>query len=113
MAEFILIFRPTRPTSATDLPARNAGARAWVIACREAGTLRAACPLEDASSGIVVSDAGLLPVSPAGAIASVLVIDAADLDGAVQIAKSYPNLAFGSQIEVRPVRPTAPRPATP
>lgn len=108
MPEFVLIFRPTRATSAADLPKRNATARDWVLARREEGALRAACPLED--TGAVVSHAGLGPVASERAVASVLVIEAANLDAAVAIAKGYPNLAFGSEIEVRPVRPTAPRP---
>ncbi|WP_437792854.1 hypothetical protein [Sorangium sp. So ce693] len=113
MPEFVLIFRPTRSTSAAELPKRNATARDWVLARHEEGTLRLACPLEDAGAGTVVSDAGVSPIPPDRAIAAVLVVDAADLDCAVAIAKSYPNLAFASEIEVRPVRPTAPRPPPP
>jgi 2-C-methyl-D-erythritol 4-phosphate cytidylyltransferase len=108
MPEFVLIFRPARATSAADLPKRNATARDWVLALREANTLRAACPLEE--RGAVVTHESVRPCAVERAIASVLLIEAADLDAAVALAQGYPNLEFGSEIEVRPVRPTAPRP---
>jgi hypothetical protein len=108
MPEFVLIFRPTRSTSAADLPARNATAREWVLERRKEGTLRAACPLED--SGAIVSQSHVASLAPERAVASVLVVEAADLDTAVAMAKGYPNLVFGSEIEVRPIRSTAPRP---
>jgi hypothetical protein len=106
MQEFALIFRAGRAVAAADLPRRNAAARDWALALRREGTLRAASPLED--GGFVVREQGVAPVSPDHPVASVLVIAARDLDGAVALAKGHPGLAFGSEIEVRPVKPVAP-----
>ncbi len=107
MPQFVLIFRPTRPTSAADLPTRNAIARDWVLARRDEATLRAAFPLEP--GGAIVSQAGSRAAVPEGAVASIVVLEAADLRAAVAIAGSYPNLAVGSEIEIRSVRSTAPQ----
>ncbi len=106
MPQFVLIFRPTRATDPADLPTRNATARQWVLACRQQGTLRLVCPLED--GGATVSQEGTGDLARERAVASVLVVEAADLQGAVALAMTYPNLAYGAEIEVRPVRPTAP-----
>jgi hypothetical protein len=105
MQEFAFIFRPGRDVAPADLPRRNAAARDWALAHRRDGTLRAASPLED--SGVLVSKKGVAPVAPERAVAAVLVIAAVDLDGAVALALSHPGLAFGTEIEVRPVKPVA------
>ena len=103
MQEFAFIFRTGRDVAAADLPRRNAAARDWALAHRRDGTLRAASPLEDA--GFLVSQKGVAPVAPDRPVASVLVIAAGDLDSAVALAKGHPGLAFGTEIEVRPVKP--------
>lgn len=103
--EFALIFRPTRAVDPGDLPARNAAARDWVLALRRDGLLSAASPLED--EGFTVSQRGATPVATGDAIASVLVVFALDLEAAVALAKGHPGLAFGTEIEVRPVKAVA------
>lgn len=45
-------------------------------------------------------------------VASVLIIEAEDLNAAVALAKGHPGLAFGTEIEVRPVK-VVPPPRTP
>lgn len=103
--EFVLVFRPTRAIDPVDLPARNAAARDWVLALQRDGLLSAASPLED--EGFTVSQQAVLPVARDHAIASVLVIRAAGLEAAVALAKGHPGLAFGTEIEVRPVKAVA------
>jgi hypothetical protein len=102
MPEFALIFRSGGAVAAADLPRRNAAARDWALALRRQGTLHAASPLED--SGFVVNQAGVQPLAGDRAVASVLVIAATGLDSAVALAKGHPGLAFGTEIEVRPVK---------
>jgi hypothetical protein len=102
MKEFALIFRPTRSVPPDELPARNAAAREWALALGRDGTLRNAHPLE--SEGFVVGAQGAAPVTADGAVASVLVVRAEDLESAVALAKTHPGLAYGTEIEVRPLK---------
>jgi hypothetical protein len=76
-----------------------------VLALRRDGVLSAASPLED--EGFTVSQRDVTPVASGHAIASVLVVLAADLEAAVALAKGHPGLAFGTEIEVRPVKAVA------
>ncbi len=102
MPEFALIFRSTRPLAPAELSRRNAAARDWALALRRDGALHGASPLED--EGFTVTGRGVAPVSRDHAVASVLVIEARDLETAVALAKGHPGLAFGTEIEVRPVK---------
>jgi hypothetical protein len=108
MPEFALIFRPTRPVAPNELPQRNAAAREWALALQREGRLHAASPLGD--DGFRVTLAGVEPTSRDGAVASVLVIEAQDLEAAVALVKGHPGLAFGTEIEVRPVKIGPPPP---
>jgi hypothetical protein len=109
MQEFALIFRPGRAVDPADVPRRNTAAREWALALRREGTLHAASPLED--GGVTITQQGVGPVVHERAVASVLVVEARDLESAVALAKGHPGLAFGTEIEVRPVKvvPPAPR----
>jgi hypothetical protein len=106
MQEFALIFRPGQAVNPADLPRRNAAARDWAIALRREGRLAVASPLED--GGFTVTRQGVAPLAADGAVAAVLIVKAGDLDGAVALAKGHPGLAFGTQIEVRPVKAVVP-----
>jgi hypothetical protein len=108
MPEFAFLFRATRAVPADELPRRNTAAREWALALRRDGKLSFASPLED--QGFAVTQKGVGPVAHERAVASVLVIQAPDLDAAVALAKGHPGLAFGTEIEVRPVKAVAPPP---
>jgi hypothetical protein len=108
MQEFALIFRPTRPVAPDELPRRNTAARDWALALRQGGTLRNASPLED--DGFTVTQQGVTPASRDRAVAAVLVVEAKDLEAAIALAKGHPGLPFGTEIEVRPVKPGVPPP---
>jgi hypothetical protein len=105
MKEFALLFRSTHALAPDDLTRRNAAARDWALALRRDGTLHGASPLED--DGFTVTQGGVAPVTHDGAVASVLVVQAKDLESAVTLAKGHPGLAFGTAIEVRPVKSVA------
>lgn len=105
MHEFAFIFRLTRPLDPATLAQRNPAARDWALARRSDGTLKSASPLDDA--GAVVTASGVKPVANEHPVASVLVLEAASLDDAVALAKTHPGLAFGTEIEVRPVKAVA------
>jgi hypothetical protein len=108
MNEFAFIFRATRPVPPDDLPRRNAAARDWAIARRNEGTLVRASPLAD--DGLWVAQDSVTPMADARPVAAVLVIQAPNLESAVALAKGHPGLAFGTQIEVRPVKLVVPPP---
>jgi hypothetical protein len=105
MAQFAFLFRPTRAVAPADLPVRNAAARDWALMRRREGSLQAANLLED--SGFTVTQQGTGPVVHEHALVSVLIIQAKDLESAVALAKGHPGLAFGTEIEVRPVKVVA------
>lgn len=108
MHEFAFIFRVTRPVDPAALPQRNAAARDWALARRSEGILRSASPLEDA--GALVTQAGVKPLAADHPVGAVLVLALANLDAAVALAKTHPGLAYGTEIEVRPVKAVAPPP---
>jgi hypothetical protein len=91
-----------------ELSRRNAAARDWALARRRDGTLVAASPLE--SEGVRVARDGPTRPVDANAVASVLVIRAVNFEAAVALAKGHPGLTFGTEIEVRPVKPVQPSP---
>ena len=102
MHEYALIFRRTAPINPADLPTRNAAARDWALALERRGVLRSAAPLLD--EGRVVSARGVGPVSNADPVASVLVVEVESLEAATTLAQGHPGLAFGVEIEIRPVK---------
>ena len=108
MHEFAFIFRPTRAVDPAMLPQRNAAARDWALARRSDGTLRSANPLEDA--GAVVAQAAVRPLATEHAVAAVLVLELPNLEAAVALAKTHPGLNYGTEIEVRQVKPVAAAP---
>jgi hypothetical protein len=105
MQEFALLFRPTRIVAPDELLRRNAAAREWALARKRDGVLHGANPLED--DGFTVTQQLVTPVAHDRAVASVLIVEAADLESAVALAKGHPGLAFGTEIEVRPVKAVA------
>jgi hypothetical protein len=106
MQEFAFIFRPTRTIDPKELPRRNAVAREWALARQSDGILAAASPLED--EGMKITQDGVTRVADPHAVVAVLVIRARDLAAAVGLAQGHPGLAFGREIEVRPVKPVSP-----
>ncbi len=105
MAEFALIFRSTRSLTPEELPVRNAAAREWALSLKEKGVLKHAFPLEEQVMVVRPSPQPSPEIGRGGsAVASVLVIEVADFDAAVTLVKAHPGLAFGSEIEVRPVK---------
>ena len=108
MREFAFLFRATRPVAPEDLPRRNTAARDWALARRDEGSLSSASPLEDES--VTIAAEGVSRPADAQPVAAVLVIRAHDLEAAVTLARTHPGLAFGTQIEVRPVKPLQPIP---
>jgi hypothetical protein len=103
MHDYALVFR-TRSLPPEEVARRAPLVRDWAVALRERGTLRASTLLED--EGVAVApDGSTTPVLADGAVAALTVIQAADLAAAVALAKTFPGLAFGTTVEVRPVRP--------
>lgn len=106
MHDFAFIFRSGPALAAPELVKRNAAARAWALARRSEGVLRYPGPLEN--GGQLVAKDGIFPVNQEHAVAALLIITAKDLGAAVALAQSHPGLAYGTQIEVRPVKAIVP-----
>ncbi len=105
MQTFAFLFRSDATLDPDALARRNAAARAWALARQRDGSLRHASPLED--GGFAVARGFAAPIAHAE-VAAVLVIEANDLTSAVELAKQHPGLAFGTRIDVRPVKIVAP-----
>src|SRR5262245_20832670 len=103
MPEFALLFRSTRTLDAESLLRRNDAARQWAIGLRTGGMLRTASPLED--HGVTVSQKDVSSVIPERVVLSVLTVQASDLDAVISLAQGHPGLAFGTEIEIRPIKP--------
>jgi hypothetical protein len=106
MQEFAFLFRPTRSLESDELLRRNAAAREWALARRREGLLVGASPLSD--EGVKVAYGAVSGLSDAHAVGAVLVVQASGLEAAVALAQGHPGLAFGTEIEVRPVKAVTP-----
>lgn len=104
MFDFVLIFR-SRPRALTpdELARRQAAAIAWAQPLREHGTLVQSILVAD--DGVAIAADGTSTEVGAGAIAAITVIRASDLEAATALARRHPGLAFGTSVEVRPVKP--------
>ena len=105
MQTFAFLFRSDATLNPEALARRNAAAREWALARQRDGSLRHASPLED--GGFTVAEGATTTLSR-GEVAAVLVIEAKDLGSAIELATKHPGLAFGTRIEVRPVKVVAP-----
>ncbi|MCD6049030.1 MAG: hypothetical protein K0Q55_433 [Verrucomicrobia bacterium] len=79
---------------------------AWFERLHQQGQVKAGQPLDAAGRTVsgkkaVVSDGPF--VESKEAIGGYLIVQAASLDEAAAIARTFPNLAYGSSIEVRPL----------
>jgi hypothetical protein len=103
MPTFAFLFRASAQLAPDELAHRNAAARDWALACQHDGVLRFPAPLE--GTGYAVTRDGVAPSR--ADIAAVLMIEAPDLDAAVALARTHPGLAYGTEIDVRPVKAAA------
>src|SRR5262245_36241421 len=102
MAEFALLFRSTRALDADILLRRNDAARQWALGLRTSGILRTASPLED--EGATVTQQDVASVNSDRMVLSVLTVQADDLDAVISLVEGHPGLAFGTEIEIRPIK---------
>lgn len=101
MPEFALVFHVAEITSPDRLARRNAAARDWALAHRRDGSIVHAFPLELAARVVdAEQDAHTEPTD----LAAVLIVTARDLDAATALAHGHPGLAYGTRIEVRPLK---------
>jgi hypothetical protein len=103
MPTFALLFRASAQLAPDELAHRNAAARDWALARQHDGVLRFPAPLDDV--GYAVTRDGVAPSR--ADIAAVLIIEAPDLDAAVALARTHPGLAYGTEIDVHPVKTAA------
>lgn len=104
MPEFAFLFRSRADLSPAQVARRGAIVRDWALALRASGAFRHTSVLED--SGLVLSpDRSVKDLTPQGAIGAVLVVEATDLAAATALARTHPGLDYGTEIEIRPVKP--------
>ena len=110
MHEFGLLFRTRNDLPPDQLARRAALVREWAIGLRQRGIFRSTSLFEDTGVGIA-PDGTAAPIAPEGAVAGVTVIVAADLTSAIELARGFPGLPFGTTVEVRALKPLPGGPA--
>lgn len=114
-SEHMLLFRSTgweRDLSQDEMERIMQETLAWFEQLREQGKFKAAQPLFE--RGRLVQGRGGASVTDGPfaeskeAIGGYLILDVADTDEAVRIARSWPLLQCGASLEVRPLAPECP-----
>jgi hypothetical protein len=104
MHEYALLFRSRRAVTPEQAARRAAAVRAWAIALRDSGKFRSSTLLDD--DGLTIGlDHGVTPLPADGAVAGMTVVAVPDRAAAIELAKSFPGLDFGTEVELRAVKP--------
>jgi hypothetical protein len=112
MPEFAFLFRSRANLPPDQLARRGALVRDWALALRASGAFRYTSLLDD--GGLVMSpDRTVKDLTPQGAVGAVLIVEAADLAAATALARTHPGLEYGTEIEIRPVKPLPVAPPAP
>jgi hypothetical protein len=112
MPEFAFLFRSRADLTPDQLARRGAAVRDWALALRASGAFRHTSVLEDGGL-ILSSDRTVKDLTAQGAVGAVLVVEAADLAAATALARTHPGLEYGTEIEIRRVKPLSVAPPTP
>ena len=113
MPKFMFIFRgggyaSSSPVSPTELQAHLAKWNAWTQSLLSSGRLAGASPLEHPPSGKTVRDRARVVTDGPYAeskdlVSGTLIVEAASLDEAAELARDCPILEHDGSVEVRPV----------
>jgi hypothetical protein len=112
MAKFMFVFRgggyaEGGPTSASELQAHLAKWNEWTEGLRAAGRLAAAQPLSHPPTGKTVRGREKVVTDGPYAeskdlVSGIIVVEAASLEEAAELARGCPILDFDGSVEVRP-----------
>lgn len=108
MPLFAFVFRATRALSPAELAERARVVPQWMLAQREAGRVVAVSVFGDEAHRLAPEGELLHDAAPA--LAGCTLVNARDLDDAIALARQFPGRAFGTEVEVRPVKTFVPPP---
>lgn len=101
MPVFAFLYRPTRVLSGDELIERSQRVREWTLGQRAAGRVRVVAVLDEGAR--VLRHDGAVD-APRDALAGCTLVEAADIDDALALAREFPGRAFGTDVEIRPVK---------
>ena len=102
MPLFAFLYRATRTLTQAELAERARVVPAWTLAQREAGRVATVSVFGD-DVALLKTD-GSLDASAASPLAGCTLVQARDLEEALGLARQFPGRAFGTEVEVRPVK---------
>jgi hypothetical protein len=108
MIELALVFRTNAALSPEQLAQRREAVGAWALRLRSEGTIQRSFLLRE--GGTRIEPERVVPVAAIGEIAAVTIVQATDLEAAIELARSFPGLAYGTTVEVRALEPSPFRP---
>lgn len=106
MQVFAFLYRPTRSLSPAELADRGQQVRQWSLEQHDAGRVLTVSVFDD--GGALLAHDGA--TGEASALAGCTLVNAIDLDAALALARGFPGRAFGTDVEVRPVKTFVPPP---
>jgi len=106
MPVFAFLYRPTRRLTAAELAERAQRVREWSLARREAGQVLMVSVFDDDTRLLKHDGESTTPQEPA--LAGCTLVSAEDLAAATRLAQDFPGRAYGTDVEIRPVRTYVP-----
>jgi hypothetical protein len=111
MPVFAFLYHPTRSLTTLEFTERARRIREWALALREAGHVLVISAFDD--TAYFLRPNGALDEHREAALAGCTLVSVADLHAALDLARSFPGRAFGTEVEIRAVTTFLPPPATP
>lgn len=102
MPLFAFLYRSTRPLTDIELAERSRVVPPWALAQREAGRVVAVCVFDDEAAVLAPDDAR--GETTDSSLVGCTLVNALDMDDALQLARQFPGRAFGTEVQVRPVK---------
>lgn len=102
MPVFAFLYHPRRSLNAAELADRAQRIRHWALGLREAGQALVVSAFDDAAC--LLKHDGELDQAHESTLAGCTLVSAADLAAALALARDFPGRAFGTDVEVRPVK---------